>query len=161
MPDIDLNLGDPTAAKAPTRPKLGGGPAGGKARPTVSPKSGETLRASLNAEKELKDRLVRTFTRASQALDNRGDEELATAIEEDTEIMSDSLVSIAKTAVPFRKFLTTILGVVEPLLAFARVGSILIRRLLTRRMQQQEPADQQPTPVSPIFGNSVGADQQH
>lgn len=96
-------------------------------------KSGTTGRATTAkakvAEETLAARLMRTFDRIVDTLRAREDEELAVAIDEDKEAMTQGLVSLTK-ALPFlRNPLLITLNLVEPVLAFGRVGRILFGRV--------------------------------
>jgi hypothetical protein len=102
------------------------------------------------AESELRGRLERTFDRIAEALEGRGDEELSSAISEDAKAMTSGLISLTRAITPLRAPLLILLALVEPLLAFGRVGRILLVRYQMRRvaaaMMAQEAQDAQSPP---------------
>lgn len=82
---------------------------------------------------ELLSRLDRTFDRIALALEARGDAELADTIREDKTAMSQGLVSLTRSVKALRSPFLMLLNLVEPVLAFGRVGRILYVRLAERR----------------------------
>lgn len=99
-------------------------------------------------EAELMSRLGRTFDRIAKALDARGDDELAHAIREDSDAMSQGLVSLTSNVKLLRSPLLMSLNLIEPVLAFGRVFRILFGRwnarqarlAMEREVAQQEAA---------------------
>lgn len=105
--------------------------------------SRSTTRASATQEKELKGRLSACFDRISEALTERGDEELAELVRDDAAVMAQGLVSLTR---PFRALRTPLLAfvaIIEPLLAFGRVMRVLAERWQARRFQRAAEAAQQ------------------
>lgn len=98
----------------------GGRPKGSSSRPPA-------------AERELQSRTGRIVSRITDRLEERGDHELATALQEDGDAMVGGLVELTRRFTALRTPLLLILGLVEPVLAFGRVGRILIRRAQWRR----------------------------
>jgi hypothetical protein len=95
--------------------------------------------------------VARTFDRIVKALEDREDEELATVIEEDKDAMSRGIVSLTRNVKQLRKPLIVVLNLIEPLLAFGRVGRILLLRFAERRarvMAEREMAAAQQAPPS-------------
>lgn len=105
----------------------------------------QSASARERVEVELASRLDRTFDRIAIALSARGDEELADVIREDKEAMGQGLVSLTRSVKFLRSPFLMVLNLVEPVLAFGRVGRILYVRYAERqsriaieRQQQQE-----------------------
>lgn len=125
-------------------------------------------RAPRNSKEEtdLKARLTETFTRISEALEARGDDELAAIIAEDAMVMAVGLVSLTRPFKPIRTAVTLFVSFVEPLLAFRRILAVLGRRFAERRMRAQEAQDGMaatqngeptyPTPVT-VYSDDDGA----
>lgn len=91
-------------------------------------------------DRSLTGRLDTTFTKISDQLEARGDEELAAAIKDERHAMSQGLVSLTSNLVVLRPLLTLILALVEPFLAFWRVGRILLGRFLEWRTNRPPPS---------------------
>ena len=90
------------------------------------------------AENDLKARLTACFDRIADALDEIGDEELSDVIREDAEVISSGLVSITRPFVFLRLPMLAVVAVVEPLLAFRRIGRILVGRAVARREARRQ-----------------------
>lgn len=123
--EIDLERGDPARADA-TEKKA--------ANRSRSPTSKSTK--STSSTPSLKTRLENCFDKIAKQLESRGDEELATAFSEEKGNMAQGLVSATEALKPLRGPLIVIVGLVEPVLAFGRVGGILVRRAVARRARQ-------------------------
>lgn len=96
-------------------------------------------------ETELASRLDRTFDRIAIALDQRGDDELAHVIREDAGAMSQGLVSLTRSVKFLRSPLLMALNLIEPVLAFGRVGRIMYFRFAERQARiAEERAAQHP-----------------
>lgn len=99
--------------------------------------SRKTARSSAKSAKEdrdLKNRLTACFERVADALDTRGDEELADLVRADTDIMSNGLVSLTRPLQALRTPLVLVISVIEPALAFGRILRVLAGRMAERRM---------------------------
>lgn len=162
MDELDLERGDAERAeriaalqeegKTTRRIRRPSKPAA--AKPTAASKARATTAQRI--EDELLSRLDRTFDRIAEWRLSRGDEELATVISEDKGQMSHGLVSLTRLAPVVRTPLLMILNLLEPALAFGRVGRILAGRWVMRReqiaaerlaAQQGTQYEQQPYPV--------------
>lgn len=93
------------------------------------------------SDSDLRARLETVFDRIADAADARGDDELATAVREDLEVMATGLVNLTKPFKALRRPIVGALAVVEPFMAFGRVGRLLFGRALDRRRQ---PTDSTP-----------------
>jgi len=89
--------------------------------------------ASARAEKDLRDRLVGCFERIAESLYARQDEELAELVREDAEIIAQGLVSLTRPFTALRTVVLAIVAIIEPLMAFGRIGRVLLGRLAERR----------------------------
>jgi hypothetical protein len=102
-------------------------------------------KAAVNAQREdneVDSRARRVFDRIAKAVETRGDSELAEILREDAEIMAQGLVSLTKSIKFLRTPLLILLNLVEPVLAFGRIGRLLYNRLAERQerraMERQE-----------------------
>lgn len=103
---------------------------------------GSTNKTTAPREVGLGARIQTTLDRLAESLEGRGDHELAAVIREDSKAMAGGLVSLTGRFKPLRSPLLALLSVVEPLIAFGRVGRILIGRVAARRQRvAQEHAD--------------------
>lgn len=105
--------------------------------------SSSSSRRKPRKESELQSRLAGCFERIAEALDERGDEEMAEIIREDGPIMSQGLVSLTRPLTALRTPLLVVIAVVEPVLAFGRIFRLLALRFADRRariMAEQEQA---------------------
>lgn len=134
---LDLDRGDPDRADRITAAAEGGKSTSRRSRRDSS--SGGSSRksssktASSKSETDLVGRLSSAIVRLADQLDARNDTELAEALREDSDKISRGLVSVTRTVKFLRQPLVLFIGVLEPVLAFWRVGAILGRRLLQRR----------------------------
>lgn len=124
------------------------------ARKSASSSKSRPSRSAAKQEADLRERLVECFDRIAGALRTRGDEELAELIDEDAEVMAVGLVSMTRPLQVLRAPLLVVVAVVEPLLAFGRIGRVLLVRFAERRaiaqMQAeaaQQDADGEPQPA--------------
>jgi len=101
-------------------------------------RSSSTRRAGAKSEKDLADRLYGCFERIANALDERGDEELADILREDAGIMAQGLVSLTRPFVILRTPLLAAIAIVEPVLAFGRVVRVAAWRMSQRRAERAE-----------------------
>lgn len=160
MSTLDLDKGDPMAAEASPaeRRRMARERSTGRSGPSSDSgekKKAPTASATSKIEAELSSRLERVFDRIVKALVMRDDEELAQVVREDSEAMSQGLISLTRSVKFLRSPLLMILNLVEPVLAFGRVGRILIGRWIERRnrkFQEQEEqtvnSNGQPIPVT-------------
>jgi hypothetical protein len=88
------------------------------------------------AEKNLKARLEATFQKIADSRAARGDDELAVALRDEKGPMALGLVNLTENVKPLRNPLVTFLALIEPALAFGRVGNILRYRLIDRRAER-------------------------
>ena len=95
-------------------------------------------RTTQRAESELVSRLYNCFERIANALRDRGDHELAEAVEEDAQVMAAGLVSMTKPIAVLRTPLVILVALVEPLLAFGRIFRIIAGRIMVRRAERQQ-----------------------
>lgn len=130
--DIDLERGDPGRADSASERR--------KRRRQNTADSGSAQESF--TEKEVREQLTRAFDGLAKGRDARGDEELAEAIREEGDAMTEGFVALTNNVKPFRLPLVIILNVVITLLAFGRVGGILWQRFLARRERIQTEREQ-------------------
>lgn len=146
--EIDLEIGDPSRATPEgesRRRRRSSGSASSTSRAAQSDES--------RFESEISSRLDRVFDRIVKARRARDDEELAEVIEEDAEAMSQGFISLTKNVPFFRSPLILFLNVLEPILAFNRVGRILAVRIWARREERREKQEQQQAEWEAANGN--------
>lgn len=145
MSTIDLESGEPDPDESPAQRRRrerrsGGSGGGGSSSSSRSRGSGNSDDTSLVA------RLDTAFTKIADQIAARGDEELAEAIREERHPMSQGLVSLTATLTPLRWPLVVLMALIEPLLAFWRVGRLLLIRFIgwrERRIAAAQEAQQQ------------------
>lgn len=125
--ELDLERGDPSRAEARQRRR--------ESRGSSSSSGGESKTAASKLDHELHERLVSSLDQVQEWREARDDMELAEAIGDDKQKMARGLVSLTHAVSPLRQPLLVFLGFVEPLLAFGRVGRILVGRWVERRQQ--------------------------
>lgn len=146
---LDLEEGDEELANATPaqrrRAARAAASEGGGSKPKPAAARSRAAVATDRVEAELVSRLDRTFDRIAKALEARDDTELAAVIRDDKEAMGQGLVSLTRSVKFLRSPLLMVLNLVEPVLAFGRVGRILYgrfadrqQRIATERQQQQE-----------------------
>ena len=94
-------------------------------------------------EREVREQLTRAFDGLAKGREAREDGELAQAIREEGDAMTEGFVTLTNNVKPLRLPLVIILNVVITLLAFGRVGGILWNRWLVRREIRQMEVQQQ------------------
>ena len=92
--------------------------------------------AQTRDDNQLVTQLNNAFDSLVAGLEARGDEELATAIREEKESMSRAFVAVTRTVPVFRRPLVFLLSFLVGIVAFWRVGGILIGRVVERRQQR-------------------------
>lgn len=105
------------------------------------------------ADTELHRRLKEMFGRIAERLEERGDQDLADVIREDADVLAGGLVSFTR---PLRVARTVVLGIVaviEPLLAFWRIGRELLARHMERRERRAREAEAAATGATGATGN--------
>jgi hypothetical protein len=135
---LDLDEGDEQLAEATPaerrRAARAAADEGGSDRSKKKSTSSRS-RASVQerVEVELASRLDRTFDRIAAVLQQRGDHELADVINEDKGAMSQGLVSLTRSVKLLRSPLLMSLNLIEPALAFGRIGRTLYVRFAERQ----------------------------
>lgn len=155
MTDLDLNKGDLSLAE-----KIAAGKETPDARVAkkATTSGGATRQRNSTARKvaaskddQLTQRLLTALDKIADQLEAREDHELATAIREEREPMVRSVVSLTKGITFLRRPLVVAVSLLEPVLAFWRIGRILGGRFITRRQRmvaERQAAMQEHEPVN-------------
>lgn len=135
MSAIDLEIGEPDPDESPSaRRRRERRESGGSSSSSGRSSSSSSSKGSSDRdETHLVARLDTAFTKIADQMAARGDDELADALKEERHAMSQGLVSLTSALTPLRAVLLLVMALAEPLLAFWRVGRILIFRLLRWR----------------------------
>lgn len=146
---LDLEQGDeelanasPAERRRAARKAASKEPESPRAKSSRSSSSRSSASTRERVETELMSRLERICERIAQVLDSRGDEELASAIREDRDAMGQGLVSLTRNVKFLRGPLLMALNLIEPGLAFGRVGRILYIRFVDRQARIQMEREQ-------------------
>lgn len=128
---INLTIGEPDPDESPAARRRRerrerGGDTGSSSRTRSSS-------SSKSDDSGLVTRLDTAFVKLADQMLARGDDELAEALREERHAMSQGLVSLTATLTLLRLPLVVFMSLVEPVLAFWRVGRILFVRLLAWR----------------------------
>lgn len=124
---------------------LPGGPGDGadESKPRSSGGGGSSARKPASTAKrkatdtDLRTRLLNVIDRIIRAADARGDDELADTLKEDRDIIAQGIVSFTSGALAvFRIPILIVLAIVEPIMAFSRIGMLLFARLLGAREER-------------------------
>lgn len=145
MSTIDLETGEPDPDESPAARRRR------ERRSSSSGSSGSSSssrsRGSSNSDDtSLVARLDTAFSKIADQMAARGDDELAEALREERHPMSQGLVSLTATLTFLRWPLIILMALIEPLLAFWRVGRLLFIRFLgwrERRIVAAQEAQQQ------------------
>jgi hypothetical protein len=133
MTEINLETGkvegedEPAPKRGPGRPRKDGKPTGSGEPRKRSHKSGA------NVDAEIASRTRRVIRRMADRTASHGDDELATAMREDGPTIAQGVADITKVIIPLRAPLLILLAIIEPAIAFLRVGGILAARIARRR----------------------------
>lgn len=141
MSTINLETGEPEEDESPSQRRRRARRSGSSSdSSTSSGRSSSSSKASERENTSVAGRLNTAFTKLADQMAARGDDELAEALREERSAMSQGLVSLT-SSIPFLRIpLVILLSLLEPVLAFARVGRILFYRFLTWRQRRIEEA---------------------
>lgn len=104
----------------------------------------------------LRKKLNDCLERIADTLEVREDEELSALIREDADVIAAGLVSLTRPFQVLRVPLLALVAVVEPALAFGRIGRILLGRWADRRAARaQARTEAEGQPEVPEWENSV------
>lgn len=138
------------AAQAGGDKKPPGRPSGSTNAATRDRERAATKDRERAEESAIRSRLQQFFDRLAESRESRGDDELATVIREDTDIMAKAILSATAHVPPLRKGLFLFLAVAEPVFAFGRIGRILFGRWNDRRARQQAEYEQSQAGVQTV-----------
>lgn len=110
---------------------------GTKKPPPSSSRSSRSSNAKKSStDNDLKSRLHTVFDRIADAAEARGDSELAEVLREDRDVMATGLVSLTRPLAALRTPLLAVLAIIEPVMAFSRIGRLAFGRVLVRRAER-------------------------
>lgn len=112
------------------------GSGGEKREEKKTPPKGSTSKRPAASDTDLKSRLHTVFDRLADAADARGDDELSAALREDRDVMAQSLVTLTRPFQALRTPLLGLLAIMEPVIAFNRIGRLLFGRVVDRRAER-------------------------
>lgn len=142
MSTIDLEKGEPEDESPSQRRRRARRNSDDSSSSSSSSRSSSSSKASDRENTSVAGRLNTALTKLADQMAARGDDELADAIREERSAMSQGLVSLTSSIPVLRVPLVLILSLLEPVLAFARVGRILFYRFLGWRQRRMEEAQQ-------------------
>lgn len=150
---LDLEQGEEELANlSPAARRRAARKGAAEAKQQAKKPSSRARSSSSGLETEISSRLHRVGNRIAEMLSTRGDDELAQAIRDDTDAMSQGLVSLTSNVKFLRGPLLMVLNLIEPSLAFGRVGRILYVRFVNRQARiasEREQAAQETAQPSP------------
>lgn len=103
-----------------------------------------STRRTVPTEADLKGRLAACIDRIAAAAEVREDEELAEILHEDRDIIVNGLVSLTRPFRALRAPLVVLLAIIEPVMAFTRIGRLMLERVMTRKTRVTRSEDSQP-----------------
>lgn len=126
--ELDLGRGDPSRADSTSERRR---------RRRESRTESNTPASEGITEGELRHQLGRAFDGLAKGREARDDSELADAIREEGEAMTEGFVTLTNNVKALRLPLVILLNVLITILAFGRVGGILWDRYKVRRERRQ------------------------
>lgn len=165
MSTIDLESGEPesestASARRRARREAASSSSGGSSGSSSSGSKGSSDRENAS----LVGRLDTAFSKIADQVAVRGDEDgLAEALREERHAMSQGLVSLTSSLTILRVPLIIALSLIEPFLAFRRVGVILFgrflrwreQRIFARQQAQEEWEQSQAAGMPPVVDGTV------
>lgn len=133
--ELDLEKGDAAKAEAISN-RESRRQARGSSSSARSTSSSSKSNSSEDASIEAQLRVV--LDRVAEQRESKDDTELADAIRETQAAIIKGFMSVTKTITPLRQPLVFLIAVLDPILAFWKVGSILTRRWFERRARKIE-----------------------
>lgn len=131
--ELDLDRGDRSRANADGESRR-------RRSNTRTEKDPETI-----LDDEVRSQCSRAFEGIAKNRDTHEDEELATAVREEADAMTEGFVSLTTNLTFLRMPFIILLNLIITLLAFGRVGGILFSRFVERRerkMQEKQMMEQ-------------------
>lgn len=144
--ELDLAKGDPAYAEdSPAAQRRARRKSANEEKGKSSSSSRSSSRASSGdrIDAEVRTRLENAFTHIVEWREARGDQELAEIIREDGPAMAQGGVAFTRGIPALRTPLILFLDLLEPILAFHRVGRTLLIRVLYRRQLRAEKREQE------------------
>jgi len=136
--DIDLSKGDPDRADSASERRR-------RRRQSSADSAKSSSTNESFTEREVREQLGRAFEGLAKGRQARGDEELAEAIAEEGDAMTEGFVALTNNVTPLRFPLVIALNITIVIGAFGRVGGILWGRFTGWRARRQAEYEQQTT----------------
>lgn len=125
--DLDLERGEPDRSSSRTE----------RARRRRQNTADKETPATGVSDGVVREQLTRAFNGLANSREARGDSELADAFREEGDAMTEGFVALTDNVKPLRMPLIIILNIGITLLAFGRVGNIILNRIAERRARRQ------------------------
>ncbi len=130
--EFDLEFGDPARASPDEETKT-------RRRSSTRSSTARAEAEESKIETEIRSRLDRMWQRLVKGRRAKEDDELADAIEEDADAMTEGFMSVTTALPGLRGPVIMGLNILEPVLAFKRVVGILVVRFFYWRQSRNEP----------------------
>lgn len=127
--ELDLERGDPGRADSASERR--------RARRTARQADTESAGGG-KAEAEIRMQLEGAFERLAKMRDTKEDAELADAIREESDPMTEGIVTLTNSVTPLRFPIIILLNLLITMMAFGRVGGILYQRFQDRRVARAQ-----------------------
>lgn len=131
--DLDLEHGDPSRGDSASERRR-------RRRESSTGSSASGTRAEVKADNEVRTQIARAFDGITKNRYTHGDTELADALAEESDAMTEGFVTLTTNVTPLRMPVIIFLNLLITLMAFGRVGAILLGRLQERRARKQAEA---------------------
>lgn len=140
--DLDLEHGDSSRSDSASE----------RRRRRRESSSTTSTRAEAKADNEVRTQVARAFDGITKNRYTHGDTELGDAMAEESDAMTEGFVTLTTNITALRMPVIIFLNLLITLMAFGRVGSILLGRLQERRARRQaEAAGEYAEPASDLI----------
>lgn len=140
--ELDLEKGDPGRSDSAKERR--------RRRSESAGTGTSSTRAEAKVESEVRSQVTRAFEGLAKNRYTHEDIELGDAIAEESDAMTEGFVTLTTNLPVMRMPVVVLLNIIITLLAFGRVGGILLYRLQMRRAQKQAESAGEYIPDGPI-----------
>lgn len=137
--ELNLERGDPSRSDSAAERRK-------RRRESASGSTSSSTRAEAKVESEVRSQVARAFDGLAKNRYTHEDIELGDAIAEESDAMTEGFVSLTTNVTALRMPVIILLNVIITLMAFGRVGGILLSRAQERRARKQAEAEYVPGP---------------